>query len=269
MRIFEIYNDDIQKDIGTLLFFEKEKSFIVELRNDIDTWDATVFFHSFVDKGIFTLPRDISLAWVRERVIPDSRQNIGDILRNSRLREYDEMKLLELSEGRCSQDHVHIRRLREFPDYVTKRQEKNLKDVCLPGDGRLLCFFADDAVKEIHLTQLSEVTTNDDISKILRNRALYDSGKVGTGGYFVTFNDSIDIPAGDLYRYGKDIPLRADDFITFARQNMIDTNESCKALQCTRQNLAYLVSQKQLTAVKENVRGNLYLKGDVIRNTWG
>lgn len=268
MRIFEIYNDDIQQDIGTLLFYEKERTFIVELRNDIDKWDSTIFFHGFIDKGILTLPRAASLAWVRERVIPNSRQNINDILRNSHLREYDEMKLLELSQGRCAQDNVHIRRLKELPEYVTERQKKNLKDICLLGDGRLLCFFADDIVKEIDLTQLSASTDNDDLSKITGNRALYDSGKIGTGGYFATFNDSIDIPAADLYRYGTIIPLKAGDFITFARLNMVDTNESCKALNCTRQNLAYLVSQKQLSAVKDNVRGNLYLKGDVLRSTW-
>lgn len=268
MKIFELFDNDLDRAVGTLLFYEKEKTFIVELMDDLDEWTAPLLFSGLVKRGIYTASRKMSRDWIGERVIPAGRQNISDILKNSHLREYDEMKLLELSEGRCAQDNIFFRRLSELPEYVIARQAANLKDVCLLGDGRLLCFFADDTVKEVNLEKLAEEPDQDDIRKIVGNRALYDSGKVGTGGYFVTFNDSIDIPAGDLYQKGTLIPLKAADFITFAARNMMDTNESCKALGCTRQNLAYIVSQKDLAAVKENVRGSLYLKGDVLRNTW-
>ncbi len=268
MKIFEIYDNDIDRDVGTLLYYEKERTFIAELRDDLDEWTAPLLFSGLVKKGIYTVPRNVTRDWIGERVIPNSRQNIGDILRNSHLREYDEMKLLELSEGRCSQDNIFFRRLSEMPEYVATRQATNLKDVCLLGEGRLLCFFADDVVKEVDLEKLADESDNDDIGKILKNQALFESGKVGTGGYFVTFNDSIDIPATDLSRCGGTVPLKASDFITFVKRNIMDTNESCKTLGCTRQNLSYIVSQKDLAAVKEDVRGNLYLKGDVIRNTW-
>lgn len=49
---------------------------------------------------------------------------------------------------------------------------------------------------------------------------------------------------------------------------MLDTTESCDLLECSRQNMSYMVRKQQLTPVKEEVRGNLYLKGDVLRTLW-
>lgn len=91
---------------------------------------------------------------------------------------------------------------------------------------------------------------------------------VGTGGCFITFNDSIDIPADALYEAGITLPLSLNDIISFAPNNLLDTSDSCTLLNCTRQNVSYLAKRSQLTPAKENVNGNLYLKGDVLRNMW-
>ena len=106
------------------------------------------------------------------------------------------------------------------------------------------------------------------LDKVLENDRLYRSGKLGTGGYFVTFNDSIDVPTDILYESGEKVPLGLEDFKTFVRHNIIDTTESCEMLECSRQNISYMVNQEQMSAVKEDVRGNLYLKGEVLSNRW-
>ena len=41
--------------------------------------------------------KDISLMWVKERIIPSGRQNIGSILKKHRLNKYSEMDILWLS----------------------------------------------------------------------------------------------------------------------------------------------------------------------------
>ena len=102
----------------------------------------------------------------------------------------------------------------------------------------------------------------------MSNKSLFESGKVGTGGYSVTFNDSIDIPAAVLYEAGESIPLKLKDFVSFVQRNILDTTDSCNILECTRQNIAYMVKQQQLTPIKEEVKGNLYLKGEVLNNKW-
>ena len=138
-----------------------------------------------------------------------------------------------------------------------------------------MCYFADGNTRKIDLKNISK---NDSaaqsidrlagLDKVLENDSLYRSGKLGTGGYFVTFNDSIDIPADILYESGEKVPLGLEDFKTFVRHNIIDTTESCDMLECSRQNISYMVNQGQMSAVKEDVRGNLYLKGEVLSNIW-
>ncbi len=265
MRIFEILDNENSLSIGVLLYYEKEKTFVIELQDYLDEWNAPLLFSGIVKKGNYTIPRAISFLWVKERIIPSGRQNINSILNTHKLKEYDEMKFLELSGGRCSQDEMYIKKLDEVPDFVQKRLLHNLIDLVPLRDNNLLCFFVDGSVRKI---DLSSILDEPGIDKVMRNAKLYESGKVGTGGYYATFNDSIDIPSWLLYKSGKRIPLEYEDFITFVRKNIYDTADCCYELECTRQNLSYMVKQNQLSPIKEDVKGNLYLKSEVIKNRW-
>ena len=265
MRIYEIIDGENELSIGILLYYEKKKAFIIELQENLDEWTAPLLFTALVKKNQYTVPRDVSFLWVQERVIPIGRQNISDILKNHKLASYDEMKLLEISEGRCSQDSLYIKKTELLPDFAVKRREKNVVECIACERKELICFFADDTVKKINLNHLAHVKG---VDKILEFDQLYQSCAVGVDGYAVTFNDSIDLPAGLLYDSGEVIPVSRNDFITFAKKNLLDTSECCQVLDCSRQNVAYMVKQQYLHPVKEEVKGNLYLKGDVLKNTW-
>lgn len=265
MKIYEILDDENTISIGVLLYYEKQRAFIIELQENLDEWSAPLLMTSFVKKGIYTIPREISFLWVQERVIPSGRQNINDILKRYKLKTYDEMKLLELSDGRCSQDNLYIRRIEELPEYVIARKNKTVVECLVTEENTLLCFFADDTMRKIDLSEHIQV---DGVEKILANKELFQSAKVGVGGYSVVFNDSIDIPAAVLYEAGVKIQLKLSDFRAFVQKNVYDTTDSCNMLDCSRQNISYLVKQKQLTPIKEEVKGNLYLKGELINNQW-
>ena len=266
LRAYALFDRYLNDTVGVLLYYKKEKTFIVELKDSLDEWTAPLLFAGLVKKGIFTVPRDITLAWVRERVIPPGRQNIDAILTHHRLKEYDEMKLLELSGGKCSQDEICIKELDALPAYVERRMSKNLAEAVMCENGRILCIFRDNTVRLFDLKEHKDDI--EDIEKILSNPALYESGKVGTGGYFLTFNDSMDIPAATLYRNSVLLPLTLSDLIAFIRKNVADTSATCRMLGCTRQNLTYMQDKGQLAPVKNDVKGNLFLKGDVIKNLW-
>lgn len=265
MKIYEILDYEEAQSIGVLLYYEQKKECIIELQENLDEWTAPLLFSNLVKKNRYTVPRDLSFLWVKERVIPSDRQNISAILKNHKLEAYDEMKFLELSKGKCAQDSLYIKKIDVLPEYVIKRERQNIADCIACEDHVLLCFFMDDAVKKIDLNTISNV---DDVDKILKNKKLYQSCEVGIGGYFITFNDSIDLAACMLYERGVTIPLSRNDFICFAQNNLLDTSQCCKMLECSRQNISYMVKQKQFSAVRENVKGNLYLKGDVLRNMW-
>ena len=263
MKVFKILSPELE--IGTLLYFEKERDFVIELKSNLDEWTAPLLFMNFVRNKIYTIPREFSYLWVKERIIPSGRQNIGMILNNHNLTEYDEMKFLEIAHGKCSQDDYYIKKTDDVPDYVKKRMEHNLKDCVLLDAFNILCFFRNGLVKKVNLEEIKGV---ENLEKVLKTNALYESGKVGSGGYCLSFNNSIDIPASVLYSAGVDVPLSVNDFMVFARSNILTTKETMDVLQCSRQNLSYLVKVNALTPVKEEKNGNLYLKGDVMKTKW-
>ncbi len=199
MKAFEILDSENSLFIGTLLYYEREQSFIIELDDSLDEWTAPFLFTSFVKNGVFTIPREISLLWVRERIIPSNRQNIADILRNHKLKEYDEMKLLELSHGKCAQDHLYIRKIEQLPEYVSDRMKTNLSDCAVLNDYSLLCFFKDDTIKKVSLFDLQY--EEDTVNRLTKHKALFESGKITAGGYAVTF------------RYSHTAQKRRSDFI--------------------------------------------------------
>jgi len=265
MRLYKIVDEEQNLLIGTLLYYEKAQDFIIELNDELDEWNAPLLLTSFVKKGIFTIPRDISFLWVKERIIPSGRQNISSILDAHKLKQYDEMTFLELSNGRCAQDNMYIKKIAEIPDYVIERARKNIKECIVLNNEAILCFFEDNTTKKVQLETLNQI---DGVKKICKNQLLLQSCHVGTGGYFITFNNSIDIAASVLYKSGTEIPIELSDFITFINNNVLDTTDSCNALECSRQNLSYLVKHELLEPIKGDVKGNLYLKGNVLKNSW-
>ena len=262
MRIYEIYDDELNTALGCLLYYEGDKSFVVELCENVNEWTAPLLFTKFVKDKVYTIPRDSSLKWVTERIIPSNRQNIGSILKTHKLNEYDEMKLLELSKGRSSLDALSVKCLETLPAYIQKRQKLNIRECVLLRDGKFLCFFFDGTAKKVDLDELKDMT---DVEKVIKNDRLRKSYTLLSGGYGITFNDSIDIPAAVLYDRGRKINVSLEDFIDFMQNNILDTSEGCKALDCTRQNLSYMVNQGRISPVKVETKGNLYLKGDIKR----
>ena len=277
MNAYEIADMESRRSVGVLLHFPKEDAYVVELEEWLDEWSAPLLFAALVKKGIYTIPGDISRMWVEERVIPCGRQNIGDILRTHKLESYDTMRFLEIAQGKCSQDSLYIRKISELPNYVEERARKNLVECMVCEDGALLCFFAEGSVRKVVLEALlaSEARSglathphlNSEIRKIMGNRALLESACIGVGGYSACFGGVIDIPARLLFEEGKPIPLSLSDFTRFVRKNVLDSAGACAELECSRQNLAYL-QRTGLSPVWENARGNLYLKGDILRTRW-
>jgi len=278
MKAYEIANGSRKRPVGVLLHYPKQDEYVIELDGSLDEWSAPLLFAELTKQGTFTIPRDLSRTWVESRVVPPDRQNIGDILSNHRLESYDAMRLLELANGRCSQDNLHIRRIHALPDYAAERASRNLVECTPCKDDSLLCFFADETVRKVDFRRLREESEGETkgtiaarlsvaIEKILRNRTLFESASITAGGYAATFGDVIDISARVLYQSGIAVPLSLSDFRQFVKKSTVDTSESCAILECSRQNLAYLQS-KHLGPIRENVKGSLYLRGDVLQSRW-
>ncbi|MCR5143873.1 MAG: hypothetical protein K6B67_01030 [Lachnospiraceae bacterium] len=265
MGIYEIYDEENDMTLGALIHYQKENQFIIELIDDVDEWNCPLLFSAYVKNNIYTISRDDSRKWVEERVIPSGRQNIQSILKRHKLPMYNEMDLLKISQGRCSLDELVIKPLDELPEYVQKRMEKNLED-CVPlKNGRIMCVFADKTVKKIDMHKLQDLKG---IENVLKNQELFSSAVVATGGYVMTFNNSIDVPAARLHDIDDADCIDKEDLIEYMQHNLKDTGETCEALGCTRQNMAYYLSKGYIKPIKENVKGNMFLKGDILKLMW-
>lgn len=270
MKTFAILDGSLarKRAIGYLYYYEKTPSFIIELCEDLTEWDVPILFSSYIRRGIYTIPKDISLLWVKERIIPSGRQNIGMILRNHKMSEYNEMKMLAASKGRCAQDECYIKEIDydEVPEEI-RRRKKNCVSECFVSDERsVICFFNDDKVRKIDLRNLQD--KYEKLYHVLKNEKLFRAVRVGVGGYSISFDESVEIDAGALIEFGTLIPLSAQDFIRFATANIVDTGETCDILACSKQNVAYLTKKEKIKPIKQGLKENLYFRGDIEKNAW-
>ena len=265
MKSYAIYDADLDRKspIGYLFYYEKSQNFIIELNDDLDEWEAPLLFQKQVREKNYTVSREYSLMWVKERVIPSGRQNIGSILKNHKLKEYSEMALLEISKGKCSQDACYIQEI-ESDNIPIDIKERTLKNVweCFPTqDNQIVCMYRDGLVQKVDLSAL--LNKYKDIEYVIKNELLLDSLKVGVGGYSIVFNDSIEIQRCDLRDVGQGLPLYTTDFLKFMRRNLKDTTKTCDMMQCSRQNLSYLVKMEKIKPVICGTKENMYLKGEI------
>ena len=155
MKIFAIRDEsaEIQKDLAYLLYYEVEKRFYIELPEHADPWETPLLLDSFVKRNEMTVNSYWSQVWVQQRIVPTGRQNLGEILRDNGLEEYDEYKLLMLAMGRCAQDDYYLVPMEEneLPQEIVKRYVTRIEDVLPLNDFCLLVFFRDGAVKKCDL----------------------------------------------------------------------------------------------------------------------
>ena len=267
MKSYGIYDEELSqsKPIGYLFYYEKAREFVIELSSVIDEWQAPLLFQGLVSRGTYTIPKEVALMWVQEKIIPSGRQNIGEILKRHKLKEYSEIALLSLSNGRCSQDACYIKEMNEkdVPKDIKDRWLNNVLE-CFPTEsGDIVCMFRNNSTRLVKLDKLLDKYK--EVSYVVRNRELLESVQVGVGGYSISFNDSIEIAAFDLNRVGELLPLKAGDFYGFVQKNVVDTTNACLMIECTRQNLSYLVREKKLSPIIQGTKENLYTKGEISR----
>lgn len=267
MKSFAIYDEERTSNtpIGYLFYYEKSESFIIELCSELDEWEVPLLFQGLVRKGIYTIPREISFMWVQERIIPSGRQNIGEILKTHKLKEYSEIAMLSLARGRSSQDDCYVKEVSqmEIPEEIQKRRLGNVIECFVTENGAVLCLFQDNSVRLISLEKLLDKYR--DVAYVLQRKDLLESVQVGVGGYSITFNETIEIATSDLRAVGELLPLSANDFFNFIRKNVVDTTSACFMIDCSRQNLSYLVRENKLNPILRGTKENLYTKGELTR----
>ena len=111
MRVFEIYNTAKRNRIPCArLFYDGCKDKMrIRISETAQPADLPLMLALFAERGKRTIPNKWARRWVQERIPPQGRQNLGEILRMQKLAAYNEIALLAASEGRSAQDDFMLR----------------------------------------------------------------------------------------------------------------------------------------------------------------
>ncbi len=265
MKIFAIKdeNDISNKTFAWLIYYEKAKRFYIELPNDGDVWQTPLFLSSFLKQGKRTVNAYYSQMWVNQRIVPIDRQNLGQILKDNGLNDYDPYKLLLLTNGRCAQDDYYLEEIpnNKLPQELIERFENKVEDIIPLQKRRLLVFFCSGIVKKCNLNNYFE--QNRKFKPLLLNEDLFSTLKISAGGYGVYWGEELEITSEELQKIGDEIPLSLDDFLSFVKNRVISSKEAMELLECSRQNLDDLVSRGKLHPIKVTAKNKLYLKSEI------
>lgn len=270
MKIFAIRDElELQSmDLAYLVYYEGEKRFYIELPDDADPWETPLLLSSFVERGERTVNAYWSKLWVQQRIVPSDRQNLGQILRDNGLSEYDEYDLLMLSMGRCAQDDYYLVPMAEsdLPILLINRFQKKVEDVIPLPEKHLLVFFRNGVVRKCDVQALLKKDAA--FLPLLSNDVLYNTVSVQAGGYGVCWGENLNLSDHQLYENGEMIPLSLDDFRSFVENRIVNTAEAAELLECSRQNIEDLIRRNKLHPIKATPKNKLFLKNEISQRKW-
>lgn len=262
MRIFAIRDDSMEAEIlGYLIYYEPSKSFYIELSDNLDPWEAPPVLSSFVSRGNYTIDSEWSLRWVRQRIVPQNRQNIGEILRDNGLKEYDEFSLLLLANGRCEQDDCYLDEIPadHLPELIIRRWQTTVADVVPLELPRLLVFFRNGMSKIVDTTEIACAAC----APYLAVQDRFNSVEVQPGGHGVYWNSQAAISHRDLFMHGMAVPLTLTDFHRYVQNRIVSASEACSILNCSRQNIDDLMRRDKLHPIRTDAKYKLFPKAEV------
>ena len=263
---------DKERDLAWLLYYEEERAFHIEICDDVDEWDVPLILSSFVRRGKRALDPYWSRMWVEQRIVPPDRQNLGMILKETGLQEYDEHKLLVLADGRCAQDECFIKPLKagSLPPELVRRLGLTLSCVLARPDHTLL-FFRDGLITGITDSALSDPavwepfhSSRESLSRRLElYRERLSALTLQPGGHGVILGEDRYLSADTLRERSTALPVTTQDFKAYIRQELIDTASAAALMGCTRQNIQDLVRRGKLRPVVTLTNNFLFLRSEL------
>lgn len=262
MKILAIRHiKNTKRVFGYVLYFEKTKTFFIELETNLNPVKMPIVLDIFYTRKIYSINDYYSKLWLKDRVVPIDRQNIGQILKDAKLKEYDLYKLLVLNNGRCTNDDFELVPIDYVPEIVEKRFKYKVNDVVPLSDNKILCFFFDGSCRRI---DINVIRGNDrKFIKVLSDSESFNKVSVLSGGYGITFNNDLNISDNELYKAGEKVNIKYEEMLSFVQNNIVDSYEASQLLNCSRQNISDLVKREKLKAIKQGKKNNLFVLKDI------
>lgn len=182
-----------------LIYYEKAKAFYIEMPEDADPWETPLLLSSFVERGQRSVDSYWSRLWAQQRISPQDRQNIGQVLKENGLKEYDEFQLLMLTMRRCAQDDCYLEEISKdrIPSLLAERWKAKIEDVVPLSDARLLIFFRNG---EVRISDINELAlSRPECGPYISRKERFDAVEVQPDGYGVQWGEQAMISDNELY----------------------------------------------------------------------
>ena len=218
---------------------------------------------SFADHGEYSINSAWSRRFVQQRIVPQDRQNIGQILVDNGLSEYDEFSLLMLSMGLCEQDDCYLEEVsaEQIPDFLSARWKTKVDEVVPLECPSLLVFFRNGVSK---ITDVREIAPSS-AEPYLANQVRFNTVEVQPDGFGVYWNEQAMIAHRDLYSHGVTVPLSLKDLHRFVQDRIVSASEACSILDCSRQNIDDLMRRDKLHPIRTDAKYKLFSKAEVMQ----
>lgn len=269
MRLF-VLKDSTDSDgavLAVLCYYEGADEFYIDMPQGADPWTVPFVLSSFASRGRWSVGPEWSWRWVESRLVPRSRQNLGEILRVNKLADYDALRLIQMTEGRNSQDDCYLEavRLDDCPQWFLEREQERVVEAIPLERRRLLVAFRSGGTRVYDTEDFLALdnTPGDALARVVADDAAFEHVAVAPGGRGVRWGHAIEVPDADLASAGTPLPLSWSDLARIAPTLLLDASEAAEALGCTRQNLHALAKRGSLRSVKSSGKITLYLRADV------
>lgn len=265
MKLFAMKDgSDVDQEIlAVLCCYEETRTFYIDIPESADPWAEPLILSSFAKRNQWTIGPEWSARWVESRIVPQSRQNLGEVLKANGLAYYDELRLLELSEGRNSQDDCYLDpiKLDDAPAWFREREEGRVKEA-IPLDGwRLFVAVRSGGTYLCDVKAL--IGGNLAVKRVLQDEDVFGRIEVSPGGRGVSWGTSVEISDVQLRTAGQRLPLTWDDVTRIAPALLVNAHEAADMLECSRQNLNALTKRGSLTPAKASEKSTLFFRADV------
>ena len=263
MRIFAIKDETLSEEmiLSYLVYYENHKTFYIELPDGADRWETPLILSSFAERGEYSIDSYWSRRFVQNRIIPQDRQNISQILHDNGLKEYDEFSLLMLSMGRCEQDDCYLEEIPSdpLPEFLAGRWKTKVTDIVPLEVPQMLVFFRNGLCKRIDIGELD----NPSIAPHLVSQDRFEQAEVQTDGYGIYWNNRATVPYQELFRHGMTVPLALEDLNRYVRNRVVSASEACAILDCSRQNIDDLMRRDRLHPIRTDAKYKLFSRAEV------
>ena len=269
MKIYSIKDKTVGNNpLGYFIVYEKTGDCCIELCEKVDEWDLPFILDYYAHNGEYSIGKQDTMKFIQQRIIPPDRQNIGSILRDNGLEEYDEIKLFIISDGRCAQDECYIRKIRydDIPESIKIRMKHYIESVSLNENNDYIISFYDGKVGVLDSNN-DELLKNKYYSRIKSQATRLEIGTKGLGNY-ITIGEYDCISAEKAYRLCSKLSLTMSDLRKLVLKSIMSTQDVMDTLECTRQNVNDLVKRGKLTPIEANNRNMIFSKAEVLKRMY-